>query len=127
MIFGIGCDIVDIERIGLIINKYHSKFLNKIFTDLEISLCKTENSISYYAKRFSAKESYSKATGYGIGIRNSFKDIEILNDKNGAPYFNKHPLQSCSIKAFLSIADEVDYAVSYVVLEKSNLVSLNNV
>jgi len=118
MIFGIGCDIVDVRRIKSIVDRYNDKFLNRTFTDQEINLSKLTKNNSYYAKRFSAKEAYAKATGYGIGKKVSFKDIEILNDKNGAPYFNKHPLQNKNIKAFLSISDEIQYAVSYVVLER---------
>ena len=118
MIFGIGCDIVDVRRIKSIVDRYNDKFLNRIFTDQEINLSKLTKNNSYYAKRFSAKEAYAKATGYGIGKKVSFKDIEKLNDKNGAPYFNKHPLQNKNIKAFLSISDEIQYAVSYVVLER---------
>jgi len=118
MIFGIGCDIVDVRRIQSIIDKYNDKFLNRIFTDQEINLSKSTNNSFYYAKRFSAKEAYAKATGYGIGKKVGFKDIEILNDKSGAPYFNKHPLQDKNIKAFLSISDEITYAISYVVLER---------
>jgi holo-[acyl-carrier protein] synthase len=118
MIFGIGCDIIDIKRIQFIIDRYNDKFLNRIFTDQEINLGQSIKNNSYYAKRFSAKEAYAKATGYGIGGKVSFKDIEILNDKNGAPYFNKHPLQNKNISAFLSISDEIQYAISYVVLER---------
>lgn len=118
MIFGIGCDIIEIRRMSSIIERYGDKFLNKVFTKQEIILNKSRNNYFYYAKRFSAKEAYAKATGYGIGRVIRFQDIEILNDKNGAPYFNKHSLQSKDIKAFLSISDEVQYAISYVVLEK---------
>ena len=118
MIFGIGCDIIDIKRIQCVIDRYNNKFLNRIFTNQEINLGQSIKNRSYYAKRFSAKEAYAKATGYGIGRIVSFKDIEILNNKNGTPYFNKHPLQNRNIRAFLSISDEIQYAMSYVILDR---------
>jgi len=119
MIFGIGCDIVNIDRIQSTLDKFRDKFLNRVFTEQEIRLSRSANSVFYYAKRFSAKEAYAKAAGCGIGKKINFQDIEILNDENGAPYFSKHPLQKKNIRAFLSISDEIKYAISYVVLEKN--------
>ena len=121
MIIGIGCDIIDVRRIEVLINKYSDKFFDRIFTKQEIIQGKsinTINSISHFAKRFSAKEAYAKATNFGIGKNISLKDIEILNDNKGAPFFNKHPFQSQNINAFLSMSDELPYAMSYVILDK---------
>jgi len=118
MIIGIGCDIIDIRRIRKIILKYGDKFLRKIFTDEEIKKCDKNDCSSYYAKRFSAKESYSKATKLGIGEKVNFRDIEIMNDEKGAPFFSKHTFKAEGVNAFLALSDEHDYAISYVVLEK---------
>ena len=79
------------------------------------------------SKRFSAKESFVKARGTGFRNNLSFKDISILNDKKGKPYFlfneiiknilkKKYKLKK--FKAHLSLSDEKKHSVSYVILEK---------
>lgn len=115
MIFGIGCDIVDINRIAASINEFGDRFLNRVFTEEEIKRAPDEkhNYYSYFAKRFAAKESFAKAMKTGVGHGLSFKDIEILNDENGMPYFNLP-----EYKTHLSISDEHPYAIAYVVIEK---------
>ena len=84
-ILGIGVDLVKNQRINsLIRNKY---FISRTFSKKEIINAKNiKNKINYFAKRFAAKEAFSKSLG---GIRNglNFKDIEILNDKLGKPYY----------------------------------------
>ena len=66
-IFGIGTDIVNIDRIKRSIKKHGNKFINKIFSKNEILYCMNKkNPIPYYAKRFAAKEAFSKALGTGI-------------------------------------------------------------
>lgn len=115
MIFGIGCDIINIERVAASIDEFGDTFLNKIFTAEEIRRAPQEkdNYYSYFAKRFAAKESFAKAMKTGIGQELAFKDMEILNDDNGMPYFN-----SPKYKTHLSISDEYPYAMAYVVIEK---------
>ena len=79
------------------------------------------------SKRFSAKESFVKALGTGFRNSLSFKDISILNDKKGKPYFlfnqkiknilrNKYKL--IKFKAHLSLSDEKKHSISYVILQK---------
>ncbi len=86
MIFGIGIDIIEIERIEKSVEKFGERFLNKIFTkgELEYSLSK-KNKFQHLAARFAAKEAIAKAlaTGWSKGFR--WKDIEIYNEKNGLP------------------------------------------
>ena len=119
MIIGIGCDIVDIRRIEKLVKRYQDRFLSRVFTKDEIKLANNLKNYSYFAKRFAAKEAYGKATGYGISEKTGFKDIEIFNDKKGAPFFNQHPLIHKGIKAFISISDEYPYTISYVILTQS--------
>ena len=84
-LFGIGTDIVKISRIKKSINK--SKFLPRLFNEKEILKCKkTKNSSNCYAKRFAAKEAFSKALGTGVSKGINFNEIVILNEKNGRPY-----------------------------------------
>ena len=85
-IFGIGTDIVNIERIDKSLKKYGVNFKNKIFSKKEINYCeKKKNPSAFYAKRFAAKEAFSKALGTGIRKGVNFKNIEISNNANGKP------------------------------------------
>ncbi len=86
MIFGIGIDIIEIERIKESVKKFEDKFLNKIFTEVELeySLSK-KNKYQHLAARFAAKEAIVKA--FATSSRKGFKwkDIEIYNEKSGMP------------------------------------------
>ena len=123
-IFGIGTDIVNVERIKKSLkNKY---FIKRIFNEKEIEKCKRINyKVSCFAKRFAAKEAFSKALGTGISKGIYFKEIVILNKKSGKPYINiigqtkkilKKKFKKKKIKVSLSIADEKKYAVAFVTI-----------
>lgn len=88
MIIGIGTDIVNIHRIEVIRRRWGDKWANRLFTPAEIkaaaSLSNT-GATAYYAKRFAAKEAFSKALGTGIGRFATWQEIEILKNKDGAP------------------------------------------
>ena len=119
MIIGIGCDLINIQRVARIIINSEYKIFERLYTSSEIKAAPRKTSckyFSYFAKRFSAKESYAKATSNGISEKVTFRSIEILNTRNGAPYFNKHPLENQNIQAYLSMSDEFPYALSYVTL-----------
>ena len=82
----IGCDIVEIERIRMSIEKFGDKFIKRILTSAEIEIYNNRGCrIEFIAGRFSAKEALSKAFGSGIGKELSFLDIEILPNKLGKP------------------------------------------
>ena len=88
MIIGIGTDILNLERLNKIINKYDQKFIDRIYGKNEIKISKSKliNSINYFGKRFSAKEATWKALSPNRGDGLFFKEIEILNDKNGKQF-----------------------------------------
>ncbi len=111
MILGIGCDIVKISRIQRMLDDYGDVFKRRIFTDVEIAIEKNDPAC-YYAKRFAAKEAYAKAAGSGIGELLSFKDIEVLYNNDMKPYFSNNERG-----AHLSMADEDDFAIAYVIIE----------
>ena len=125
-IFGIGTDIVNIKRIRRSLN--NKLFLSRLFNKDEISKCKkTINSSNCFAKRFAAKEAFSKATGFGISKNLHFKDIEIQKSKKGKPSINlnkstiiylKKKFKVKSFKTNLSLSDEKNYSIAYVVIEK---------
>lgn len=86
MILGIGNDIIEVERIKSALEKYQSRFLNRIFTPAEQAYCLQHTEAArHLAGRFAAKESVVKALG--IGFRNgvNWTDIEINNDTHGKP------------------------------------------
>ncbi|MBI29319.1 MAG: holo-ACP synthase [Pelagibacteraceae bacterium] len=98
MIIGIGSDIVDIRRIDKTISKFGNKFIKRCFTDTEITKSESVNKrINSYAKRFAAKEAFSKALGTGFSNGIYWKDIGVINDKYGKP---KIKLTGKSLKKF---------------------------
>jgi|TARA_B100001093_G_C26675123_1_gene947908 holo-[acyl-carrier protein] synthase len=123
-IFGIGTDIVSVDRIK---NSLKNKnFINRIFNEKEILKCKKiRYSINCYAKRFAAKEAFSKALGTGISNGINFNEIVILNKKSGKPYISlightkkilKKKFKKKIIKISLSLSDEKKYAVAFVTI-----------
>ncbi len=87
MIFGIGTDIIEVERIKSAIEKYGDRFLKRIFTETEIEYCEQFNDKKYlhYAARFAVKESFSKAIGTGLTQGFKFAEIGIVNEPSGKP------------------------------------------
>ena len=123
-IFGIGTDIVSVERIKNSLK--NNNFLMRVFNEKEIIKCKKiKNSINCYAKRFAAKEAFSKALGTGISSGINFNEIVVLNKKSGKPYISfvgktkkilNKKFQGKKSKVSLSLSDEKKYAVAFVTI-----------
>jgi holo-[acyl-carrier protein] synthase len=123
-IYGIGTDIVSVDRIKKSLK--NKNFLNRIFNNKEILKCKKiNNSINCYAKRFAAKEAFSKALGTGISNGINFNEIVILNKKSGKPFINiigqtkkklNKKFKKKKTKISLSLSDEKKYAVAFVTI-----------
>ena len=122
-IYGVGTDIVSVDRIKKSIK--NKNFLERLFSKEETSKCsKLNNSNNCYAKRFAAKEAFSKALGTGISNGINFNEIIVMNEKNGKPFiklsgktlkiikkkFKKKPSIS------LSLSDEKKYDVAFVTI-----------
>ena len=127
MIYGIGTDIVSIERIQEIILKNRDGFIKRVLTDHEQALFANKaDSPAFCAKRFAAKEAFSKALGTGIGKEVGFQDLTVRNNENGKPHFitseklRLYLLAKGIKQAHLSISDESKNAVAFVVLETDN-------
>jgi holo-[acyl-carrier protein] synthase len=127
MIVGIGTDIVQIRRIELSIRRWGDKFLKRIFTENERKTAEKlspEPRMAYYAKRFAAKEAFSKALGTGIGSLSSWTEIEVVRGENGAPTLNITGKTAQTLKAragdnakvFVSLSDD-GAATAFVVIE----------
>ena len=126
-ILGIGVDIIQNKRIKDSIKNH--KFKDRIYSINEIKLSNySKNKIGYFSKRFAAKEAFAKALGTGFRDNLNFKDIEIMNDKLGKPYYAKKKKITQIIKkefkvknfnCFLSISDEKEYSTAFAIIEKS--------
>ena len=125
-ILGIGVDIVKNKRIQSLIR--NRNFIKRTFGTKELKFSKVKiNKTNYFAKRFAAKEAFSKSFGTGIRGDLSFKDIEILNDKMGKPFFYKSKKidqlmkKKFKIKKYdllLSLTDEKDHSIAFSILIK---------
>lgn len=122
MIIGIGTDVVQIDRIEKIYDKYKNSFLAKNFHPKECEYfftLKTPKTIAYLAKRFAGKEAIVKAFGSGIGNNFAFKDIAILNDEFGSPYveiFRNNNKVFIDKKIHISLSDDYPIAVAFAVI-----------
>ena len=116
-IFGIGIDIVEIQRIKETYSRYGERFARKILSNSELrSFYNNKNKISFLAKRFAAKEAVGKALGVGIKNGSILKNIEIKNDLNGKPFVNINNIKKLNMtekkEIHISLSDEKKYAVA---------------
>ncbi len=124
-IFGLGTDIIDTTRIKRSLKKTKG-LKRRLFSNLEIKYCdKKKDSFRCYAKRFAAKEAFSKALGLGISKGLKFKEIEINNNKFGQPFINvlgnskiivNKTLKNKIFQIHLSISDDNPFTVATVIL-----------
>ncbi len=126
MIYGNGIDIIDINRIRRIINKYGNKFTKRCFSISEIEKSeKRLNSVESYAKRYAAKEACAKALGTGLARGVFWKDIEVANNQYGKPFIILHGKAKTIFKNMnknsntqieVSLSDEKKYAIANVTI-----------
>ena len=131
MILGIGTDLVDIRRIGKVLDRHGARFEKRCFTDAERAKAKERQKnnkhAETYAKRFAAKEACVKALGTGFSGDITMRDIGVTKDKNGRPSLT---LSGGALKKLnvlmpegahpilhLSLTDEPPYAQAFVIIE----------
>ena len=124
-VLGIGVDIVQNKRIASLIK--NKLFIKKTFGNNEIKFASNiKKKTNYFAKRFAAKEALVKSFGTGIRYNMNFKDIEILNDELGKPYYKKTKkindfifkrFKTKKYNLFLSISDEKSYSIAFSILQ----------
>lgn len=115
-----GTDIIEISRIKESIEEMQDKFISRLFTLDEIKYCESKRAQKYqhYAARFAAKEAVFKAISELLPDKYSicWKDIEIINDKQGRPKVNLIGINTSNIENIdISISHCKDYAVANVV------------
>tara|TARA_B100000767_G_C19721087_1_gene517306 strand:+ start:47 stop:439 length:393 start_codon:yes stop_codon:yes gene_type:complete len=128
-ILGVGVDLVKNNRIKTLIK--NKAFILRTYGKNEIKFAKNIlNKSNYFSKRFAAKEAFAKALGTGFRNNLNFKDIEILNDKLGKPYYLKSDkinsivnkiFKTKKYNLFLSISDEKDYSVAFTIVQANNV------
>lgn len=124
-IVGIGVDIIENKRIKNSLKNF--KFKKRIYSTKELAQSSlSKNKVGFFSKRFAAKEAFAKALGTGFRGNLNFKDIEIVNDKKGKPYYLKSKKISKIIhknfnikkyNCFLSISDEKDYSTAFTIIQ----------
>ena len=124
-IVGVGVDIIQNKRIKNSLKNL--KFKKRIYSARELAQSSlSKNKVGFFSKRFAAKEAFAKALGTGFRDNLNFKDIEIINDKKGKPYYLKSKKISKIIhknfnikkyKCFLSISDEKDYSTAFTIIQ----------
>ena len=114
----VGVDIVEIERVAGVIERWGAKFLERVYTPAELRYCRGR--VPELAARFACKEAISKALGTGIrGL--TWRDMEILPDPRGKPLVTLYGgalerAQAISLQQFaISLSHARDYAVAMVV------------
>lgn len=124
MIYAIGHDIVENERIAQLLNKVGDQFVQRLLTELEREQYNLrQDKVKFLAKRFAAKEAFAKACGTGLRTPILLSGISILNDTLGKPYFVfsteiSQWLQERNISNYhLSISDERSLSSAVVILE----------
>ncbi len=128
MIFGIGTDIVEVTRIEASIGQFGDEFAKRILAESELaSYSKSQIKPRFLAKRFAAKEAFSKALGTGLRAPCTFQNIAVSHDDLGKPIL----LLADELQAFLttknitqthiSVSDEKNLAAAFVVLETAVL------
>jgi len=123
MIFGIGTDIVAVARMEEFLVRHGERGMEKILSAEERAECTASRQPArLLAKRFAAKEAFGKALGTGVRAPATLPAVAVIHDPLGKPVFAFAPelaayLDARGLSAHLSISDEREYAVAFVVME----------
>lgn len=129
MIIGLGSDLCNIARIGNSLARFGERFENRVFTDIEIAKARRRpfTIAGTYAKRFAAKEAFSKAVGTGFRRGVFMKDIGVVNAPSGAPTLalsggaalrlEEMTPAGHEARIHLSLTDDHPWAQAFVIIE----------
>ena len=135
MIVGIGSDLCNIDRIQKSLDRFGDRFLNRVFTDIERAKAESRplTRAGTLAKRFAAKEAFSKAVGTGFKRGVFMKDIGVVNAPSGAPTLHvtggaRERLDSLAppghaIHVPLTMTDDHPWAQAFVILDAQTMES----
>ena len=130
MIFGIGTDILKISRVEAVLGRHGDRFASRILgpQEMEKYLRRKQKvearGLRFLATRFAAKEAFSKAIGLGMRMPMTWRSVQFLNAPSGKPMVVisgalTEFMQTHGLSAQVSLTDEAEYAVAFVVVEKS--------
>jgi len=125
MIAGIGTDIVAVARLGKLYARHGARALEKLLAPGEqADFIRAKDPARFLAKRFAAKEALGKALGIGVAAPATLPNIAVVHDTQGKPAFDYAPelaqlLAERGLVAHLSISDEAEFALAFVVLERA--------
>ena len=127
-IYGIGTDLIQVSRVAAVMTRTNGRFAEKVLGPDELRVyhgrrARSEaRGLAYLATRFSAKEAFSKAIGLGMHWPMTWRALQTLNEASGKPFVVASGelaawLAERGIRASVTLSDERDYAVSFVVAE----------
>ena len=130
VIYGIGTDICDIRRVQATLERRGERFAQKVLGPQEMVVFQERSArtpargVRYLATRFAAKEAFSKAIGLGMRMPMTWRSVQFLNAPSGKPMVVTSGaltefMQARGLSAQVSLTDEAEYAVAFVVVEKS--------
>ncbi len=128
MILGIGTDLVNINRVRKVLDRFGDRFEKRVFSELEIQRSRRKyDPSSSYAKRWAAKEACSKALGIGLRMGISWKEMHIVNLRSGKPelllegkakdFLKDMTPKGYSPKINVSLTDDYPWAKAIVIIE----------
>lgn len=129
MIYGIGTDIIQISRIEDALARHGERFAEKVLGPQELEKYRHRKAkvavrgLRFLATRFAAKEAFSKAIGLGLRMPMTWRALQTLNDPSGKPVVVasgalQEFMEQNRLSAQVSITDEADYAIAFVIVEK---------
>lgn len=124
MIYGVGTDIVSIDRVRRALDRHGERFAHRILSPGErAAYAASAQPAQLLAKRFAAKEAFGKAFGTGVAVPATLHSIEVTRDVRGKPHFTCHGelarvMAADGLEAHLSLSDELDYVVAFAVIER---------
>lgn len=130
MIYGIGTDMIMISRLKAALERHGDRFAEKILGPQEMQRYLHRKSkvemrgLRYLGTRFAAKEAFSKALGLGMRMPMTWRSMQLLNAKSGKPEAVcsgklKEHMEKLGLKAQVSVTDEADYAIAFVIIEQA--------
>ncbi len=123
MIFGIGTDIAAVARLRALWERHGERARDRLLAPSERDdFARAADKGRFLAKRFAAKEAFSKALGTGVRPPATLTAMAIVHDDLGKPVFELYGeleilIKNKNLAVHLSISDEADYAIAYVILE----------
>ena len=124
MIYGVGTDLIEIKRVERVLARFGERFAQRILCEPELKRFRAHKQpVAYLAKRFAAKEAFTKALGTGIRSPANWHGVWVVNLKSGRPVLEFSPDLKILLKtkkisgAHLSLTDEREMASATVILE----------